>query len=63
MSPLMSLLYHEPILNTPVDPMHLFKNVVSHAVNLIANHDDTIKVRRQEEHLGRFPTSWIKNSC
>ena len=48
-SPLRKLPQHERILNTPVDPMHLIKNVVSHIVNLISGHEDSVKVRQQEK--------------
>lgn len=59
LSPLRKLPLHERILNTPVDPMHLIKNVVSHIVNLIAGHEDSRKVRAEEKHLKRFPMSWV----
>ena len=57
-SPLHKLPQHERILNTPVDPMHLIKNVGSHIVNLISGHEDSVKVRQQEKHLGRFKNLW-----
>lgn len=58
-SPLSKLPLHERILNTPVDPMHLIKNVVSHIVNLVAGHEDSWKVRKEERRLKRFPKSWV----
>ena len=45
---------HDRVLNTPIDPMHLIKNIVSHAVNLIAGNEDSCKVREEER-------SWVKD--
>lgn len=57
--PLSKLPLHERILNTPVDPMHLIKNVVSHLVYLIAGHEDSAKVRHEEKRLHRFVSLWL----
>ena len=57
--PLSKLPLHERILNTPVDPMHLIKNVVSHIVNLIGGNEDSTKVRQEEKQLSRFKSSWL----
>lgn len=51
---------HDRILATPVDPMHLVKDIVEHVVNLIVGREDSIKVRKQEEACKRFPSAWIK---
>ena len=52
---------HDRISNTPVDPMHLIKNIVAHCVNLIAGHEDSHKVRAEEERRKRFPEAWISD--
>ena len=49
-------------MDTPIDPMHLIKNIVSHAVNLIAGREDSHKVRAEEKFRNRFQSSWIKES-
>ena len=56
---LRKLYLHERIKNTPIDPMHLIKNIVSHCVNLIAGHEDSYKVRAEEKIRKRFPSSWV----
>ena len=33
---------HNRILNTPVDPMHLVKNIVEHVVNVIVGSEDSV---------------------
>ena len=50
---------HDRILNTPVDPMHLVKNIVEHIVNLVVGKEDSSKVRKQEVCC-RFPSAWMK---
>ena len=57
--PLRKLDLHDRIKNTPIDPMHLIKNIVVHVVNLIAGHEDSHKVRAEEKFRRRFPASWI----
>ena len=52
---------HDRLWSTPIDPMHLIKNIVSHCVNLIAGHEDSCKVRQEEKFRTRFPTSWVKD--
>lgn len=52
---------HERIPNTPVDPMHLIKNIVVHCVNLISGVEDSVKVREEEKLRNRFSMSWIPN--
>ena len=48
-------------MNTPIDPMHLIKNIVSHCVNLLAGNEDSHKVREEEKSRQRFPTSWVED--
>ena len=36
-------------MNTPVEPMHLLKDVVENLVRLLAGVTDTLKVRREEK--------------
>ena len=45
-------------LNTPVEPMHLLKNVVEHVVRLLPGAEDSRKVRMEEKVRGRFTSSW-----
>lgn len=59
---LRKLPFHDRLLSTPVDPMHLIKNIVAHCVNLVAGNEDSYKVREEEKLRKRFPTSWIKDS-
>ena len=35
---------HERILNTPVEPMHLIKNIVAHCIDLITGNEDSYKM-------------------
>lgn len=51
--------FHDRYLNTPVEPMHLFKNIAEHLVKLVIGVTDSVKVRREEEHRGRFKDSWV----
>ena len=53
---------HDRLLTTPVDPMHLIKNIVSHCINLIAGNEDSRKVREEEKVRKRFRSSWMKDS-
>ena len=55
---LRKLPFHDRMLSTPVDPMHLIKNVVEHLVRLIGGAEDSRKVRTEEKRRGRFPGSW-----
>ena len=56
---LQRLPHHDRYLNTPTEPMHLIKNVVEHLVKLLAGLEDSKKVRKHEEHIGRFRKSWV----
>lgn len=51
--------FHDRMLSTPVDPMHVIKNVVEHIVRLIGGAEDSHKVRAEEKTRGRFRGAWI----
>ena len=51
---------HDRVLDTPVDPMHVIKNVVEHSVKLIVGEEDSLKVRQQEQSSHRFRSAWFK---
>lgn len=53
---------HDRMSKVPVDPMHLISNILSHSVNLISGTEDSIKVRKQEKSIHRFPSSWVKDN-
>ena len=57
--------HHERFLNTPVEPMHLIKDIVEHIVRLFLGAEDSHKVREEEERRGRFETTWVQKgqSC
>ena len=59
---LQQLSHHDRFLNTPVEPMHLIKDIVEHVVRLISGAEDSWKVRKEEKIRGRFPGSWLKGS-
>ena len=42
--------YHDRILNTPTEPMHLIKNVVEHLVQLLTGREDSENVRKEEQY-------------
>lgn len=56
---LRNLPHHDRLLNTPVEPMHLIKDIVEHIVRFIAGVGYSVKVRKEEKSCGRFPMSWI----
>lgn len=56
---LRNLPHHDRLLNTPVEPMHLIKDIVEHIVRFIAGVEYSVKVRKEEKSCGRFPMSWI----
>ena len=58
---LRSLSHHDRILDTPIDPMHLIKNIVEHLVKLIVGVEDSVKVRKQEQELHRFSSAWLSD--
>ena len=49
---------HERIFNTPVDPMHLVKNITEHCVKFISGSEDSYKVRQEESARNRFRSSY-----
>ena len=51
---------HDRYLNTPVEPMHLLKNISERVVKLLSGITDTMKVRLDEQNRKRFRTSWIR---
>ena len=58
-STLRTVPFHDRHLNTPVEPMHLIKNIGEHTVNLICGKEDSHKVRAEEKARMRFPDSWV----
>lgn len=51
--------HHDRHINTPVEPMHLVKNISEHnIVSMICGSADSIKVRSEEQLRGRFVSSW-----
>ena len=59
---LRKLSFHDRYLNTPVEPMHLVKNIVEHIVRLISGAEDSHKVRAEEKVRGRFSAAWVTAS-
>lgn len=53
---------HDRHLNTPVEPMHILKNIAERIAKLLSGVTDTLKVRQDEQHRKRFRSSWIQNS-
>lgn len=51
---------HDRYLNTPVEPMHVIKNISEHIVKLLSGIEDSVKVRREEECRKRFKCAWVK---
>ena len=51
---------HDRYLNTPVEPMHVLKNIAERIVKLISGVTDTLKVRLDEQKRKRFHSSWIQ---
>ena len=51
--------YHDRHINTPVEPMHLVKNISEHIVMLISGSEDSAKARNEEQLCGRFASSWL----
>ena len=50
---------HYRILSTPVEPMHVVKDVTEHIVWLLPGVTDTKKVRTEEKARKRFRNSWL----
>ena len=54
---------HDRYLNTPVEPMHLLKNIVEHIVRLLSGSSDSSKLRMEEKFRGRFSSIWVMNKA
>ena len=54
---------HDRVRMTPVEPMHLIKNIAEHMVLLISGVEDSKKVRLDEQVRGRFPSAWVSPGC
>lgn len=50
--------FHDRYLNTPVEPMHLLKNISERLVKLLSGLTDTVKVRLDEKARKRFRGTW-----
>ena len=50
---------HDRFFNTPVEPMHLIKNIVEHIVLLMSGAEDSLKVRTEEKVRGPFLEAWV----
>ena len=57
---LRSLPNHDRYLGTPVEPMHVIKNIGERIVKLLSGASDTVKLRKAEQHFNRFPSAWVK---
>ena len=51
--------FYDRFLSTPVEPMHLVKNISEHIVKLLSGSKDSLKVREEEKQRQRFSMSWI----
>ena len=50
--------YQEHILNTPIDPMHVIKNIVDRFISLV---DERILTKYEmKNNGGRFHSTWLK---
>ena len=59
---LRTLPFHDQHLFTPVEPMHLIKNIAEHIVRLLSGAEDSRKVRKEEQKRKRFKDSWVTDS-
>ena len=59
---LMRLPEHNGIQQCIPDAMHTIKDCIEHVVKLICGEEDSLKVRKMEEALDRFPECWVKGS-
>lgn len=50
---------HSRLYSTPVEPMHLFKNISDHLVGLLSGRKDSIKVCNEEKSRKQFRLTWI----
>ena len=53
--------FHDRFLNTPVEPMHVIKNISEHIVKLLSGSKDSMKVREEEKQRKRFRVSWVNS--
>ena len=53
---------HDRLLMTPVEPMHLVKNIAERIVHLISGIEDSRKVHLDEQAKGRFSSAWVVTS-
>ena len=53
---------HDKLLDTPVEPMHLIKNIAEHLIRLVTGIEDSVKVREEEKLHNRFRTAWVKKT-
>ncbi|CAB3983543.1 Hypothetical predicted protein [Paramuricea clavata] len=60
---LMLLEDHDRMKQAFPDVMHAMKNIVVAFIDLITGREDTVKVRRTEEELKRFPGCYIKEGA
>ena len=51
--------FHDRYFSTPVEPMHVVKNVSEHIVRLLSGSRDSLKVREEEKQRKRFRMSWV----
>lgn len=51
--------FYDRFLSTPVEPMHLIKNISEHIVKLLSGSKDSLKVREEEKQRERFSMSWV----
>ena len=59
---LMLLPDHDRTEQVYPDTMHLIKNVTSEMVQLLPGYKDSQKVRKAEQQLGRFQSSWVQEN-
>ena len=50
---------HDHLYNTPIDPMHLVKNIAEHIVKLLSGKADTEHVRNEERNRKHFRSAWV----
>ena len=54
---LRKLPHHERYLDTPVEPMHLIKNIAEQIVHSLAGMEDSVCVQLEEKSRNRFCSS------
>ena len=52
---------HDCISGTPIDPMHLVKDITEHCIRLITGYEDSVQVRNEEKHRKRFHSSGVED--